>query len=142
MSSYRRRGNMAKKKRKRTSAKSQWNPDKEMSVAVKTGKCRVGFKETIRELSMGEIKLIVLARNAPNKVKNRVSLLNNCLEQPVPIFNSTNSSWDLGAVLGMPYWVSCLAILDEGDSSIMKTIEKVQELQEQESMASPVSEAI
>jgi large subunit ribosomal protein L30e len=131
------------KKRRRTSAKSQWNPDKEMSVAVKTGKCRIGFKETIRELAMGEIKLIILARNVPNKVKNRVMLLNNCLEQPVPVFNSSNSSWDLGAVLGMPFWVSCLAILDEGDSSIMTTIEKMKEQEDQkESMASPVTEAI
>lgn len=126
--SYRRRGNLTKKRRKRTSAKSRYDPDKEISVAVKTGKSRIGFKETTREMAMGELKLIVLARNAPKQVVDRISLYNKCLEDPIPVFTSQNSSWDLGSILGKPYWVSCLGIEDEGDSSILQTIEKVQEL--------------
>ena len=127
--SYQRQGNLKKKRRKRTSAKSLWDPDKEMSIAVKTGKSRIGFKETIRELAMGELILLVLARNAPKDVVDRVSLLNKCLETPIPVFVSQNSSWDLGAVLGKPFWVSCLGIMAEGDSSILQTVEKVQEQQ-------------
>jgi large subunit ribosomal protein L30e len=132
MSSYRRRGNLKKKSRKRTSAKSLWNPDKELKVAVKTGKCLIGFKETMRELAMGELKLIVVANNAPPKVTRRIELLNRCLSDPIPVFTSANSSWDLGAVMGHPYWVSCLGIIDVGDSSIIKVIEKVKEQQEQQ----------
>lgn len=139
--SYRRRGNMRKKRRKRTSAKSRYDPDKEISVAVKTGKSLIGFKETARELAMGELKLIVLARNAPKQVENRIRLYNSCLESPIPVFTSNNSSWDLGAVLGKPYWVSCLGIIDEGDSSIIQTVEKVQELEKnQKSISGTIME--
>ena len=120
---------MRMKKRKRSSAKSLYDPNKELSVAVKTGKTLIGYKQTARELAMGELKLVVLAHNAPDKVVNQIRLYNKCLEEPVPVFTSSNSSWDLGAILGKSFWVSCLGIIDEGDSSIIHTVEKVQELQ-------------
>ena len=134
--SYQRRGNMRMKRRKRTSAKSRYDPDKEINVAVKTGKSLIGYKQTARELATGKLKLIVLARNTRKDVVDRINLFNSCLETPVPVFTSQNSSIDLGAVLGKPYWVSCLGIIDEGDSSILKTVEKIQEQEGNENTVS------
>lgn len=118
-----RRGQQKLKRRKRSSAKSLWDEGKEINVAVKTGKVLLGARSVTRELSMGDLKLIVLSRNAPNDVKNNITLLNNCLENPIPVYESNSSSWDLGAVCGKPFWASVLGVLDPGDSSIMKAIE-------------------
>jgi large subunit ribosomal protein L30e len=118
-----RRGQQKLKRRKRTSAKSQWDENKEINVAVKTGKVLIGSKKVISELSMGSLKLIILAKNTPIKIQNKVTLLNNCLETPVPVFVSKNSSWDLGATCGKPFWITSLGILDAGDSSLMSVAE-------------------
>ena len=116
------RGQQKLKRRKRTSAKSSFDENKEINVAVKTGKTLMGAKSVIRELSMGDLKMIVLAKNAPKQVINEIKLLNSCLETPIPVFISKNSSWELGATCGKPFWVSTMGILKEGDSSILKAI--------------------
>ncbi len=117
------RGQQKLKRRKRTSAKSSFDENKEINVAVKTGKVLLGSKATIRELSIGELKLIILAANTPIKTIDQIDLLNGCLENPVPVFTSKNSSWELGAACGKPFWVSTMGILEEGDSSILKAVE-------------------
>ncbi|MHA1613153.1 MAG: 50S ribosomal protein L30e [Promethearchaeota archaeon] len=116
------RGNEKLKRRKRTSAKQNFDEGKELNVAVKTGKILLGARSVTREISMGSMLLIVLSHNAPAQVKDEITLLNNCLEKPIPVYNSKNSSWDLGAVCGKPFWVSVLGVLDAGDSSILKAV--------------------
>lgn len=111
------------KRRKRSSAKSLWDEGKEINVAVKTGKVLLGQRSVVRELSMGELKLIVIARNAPEKVVNQIKILNNCLEKPVPVYTSKNSSWELGALCARPHWVSVVGVINPGDSSILKAVE-------------------
>jgi len=114
------RGQQKLKKRKRTSAKLSFDENKEINVAVKTGKTLIGTKSVMR--SMGDLKLLILASNAPKKIVDQVTLFNNCLETPIPIYISKNSSWDLGAVCAKPFWVSTVGILSEGNSSILKVI--------------------
>ena len=116
------RGQQKLKRRKRTSAKLSFDENKEINVAVKTGKTLIGTKSVIRELSMGDLKLLILASNAPKQVVDKITLLNNCLETPVPIFISKNSSWDLGAVCAKPFWVTTVGIKNAGNSSILKVI--------------------
>ena len=116
------RGQQKLKKRKRTSAKLSFDENKEINVAVKTGKVLLGTKSVLKQLSMGDLKLLILANNAPKEVVDKIKLFNNCLETPIPIFTSKNSSWDLGAVCAKPFWVSTVGILSEGNSSILKVI--------------------
>lgn len=116
------RGQQKIKKRKRTSAKSEFDENKEINVAVKTGKTILGTKKVIQQLSMGKLKLLIMAKNTPAKIVDDIRILNNCLEIPVPIFISKSSSWDLGSVCAKPFWVATVGILDEGDSSILKVI--------------------
>jgi len=71
---------------------------------------------------MGDLKLLILASNAPKQVVDKITLLNNCLETPVPIFISKNTSWDLGAVCAKPFWVTTVGIKNAGNSSILKVI--------------------
>ncbi|MHA2002154.1 MAG: 50S ribosomal protein L30e [Promethearchaeota archaeon] len=122
------RGQQKLKRRKRTSAKSSFDENKEINVVVKSGKYRLGVRTVQRELSMGDLKLIILARNAPHDVVDQITLLNNCLDSPVPIHITNNSSWDLGAVVGKPFWVSIIGVIEEGDSSILKVVEQKESL--------------
>ena len=112
--------------RRRKSSKDLFDESKEINVAVKTGKVLLGANSVLKEMAMGTMKLIILAKNAPDKVTKKIKLYNACLENPIPIYISKNSSWDLGAVCGKPYWVSTIGIMDVGDSSIMNAIKQTQ----------------
>ena len=117
------RGQEKLKRRKRTSAKATFDENKEINVAVKTGKVLVGAKKVITQLSTGSLKLIILANNTPAETLERISLLNNCLESPIPVFTTKSTSWDLGAACGKPYWISSIGVIEAGDSSILKVID-------------------
>jgi len=110
------------KRRKRTSSKALWDENKEINVAVKTGNVLLGAKSVLREIALGQLKMIIMAQNTPEDIANQIKMFNKCLEAPIPVYVSKNSSWDLGANCGKPFWVSVLGVLDEGDSSIMKAL--------------------
>lgn len=122
--SFDKRGQMALKKRKRTSAKLEFDESKEISVASKTGKVLFGSKSVISELASGNLKMIIIANNTPKQVLDKITNLNNCLESPVPLYTMHGSSWDMGNICGKPYWISTLGIIEVGDSSILKVIQK------------------
>lgn len=125
--SYNKKGQQRLKRRKRSSAKKSFDLNKAILVAVKTGKTLLGFKSVERELMTGTLKLILLARNAPDQVVNQINLLNQCLEDPVPVYTADMSSHDLGATCAKPFWVSAMGILKEGDSSILSVMDYVPE---------------
>ena len=114
------RGQMGLKRRKRTSSKATFDENKEINVAVKTGKVIVGSNRVLKEMSAGEVQLIILANNAPKENVEQLNIFNNCLEKPIPIYTTKSSSKDLGAVCGKPFWIAMLGIQKPGDSSIMK----------------------
>ena len=117
------RGQMGLKKRKRTSAKATFDENKEINVAVKTGKVLIGSNKVLKELASGDLKLLVLANNTPKEKIEQLTIYNNCLENAVPVFVSKYSSKDLGAVCGKPYWIAMIGIQEAGDSSILNVIE-------------------
>jgi large subunit ribosomal protein L30e len=117
------RGQMGLKRRKRTSSKMTFDENKEINVAVKSGKVMIGSKQVLSELAMGKLKLIVMANNTPKRIVEQLSIYNNCLEKPVPVYTTKNSSRDLGAICGKPHWIALLGIKEPGDSSIMKVTE-------------------
>lgn len=116
-------GQQKLKRRKRSSAKTVFDENKEINVAVKTGKVLIGTRSVMKELASGNLHLLILASNTPKEIQNEITMYNNCLEEPVPIYNSKNSSWELGAVCGKPFWIALLGVLDEGNSSILNAIE-------------------
>jgi large subunit ribosomal protein L30e len=118
------RGQMKLKRRKRTSAKKEFDESKEINVAVKTGKVLIGANCVLSELATGKLKLIIIANNLPQKSNDRLNIQNYSIEKPVPIYEAHNSSIDLGSACGKPFWISMLGIIEPGDSSIMKAIEK------------------
>jgi len=126
MSSYDKHSQVMKlKRRKRTSAKNEFDEAKEISVAVKTGKVLIGANSVLDAIASSELKLIVVANNTPKDTLEKIKALNSSLTAPIAVYTSQfSSSIDLGAVCGKPYWISTIGIIEPGDSSLLKVLEK------------------
>lgn len=96
--------------------------DKAIATVVKTGKVFLGGNSTIRSAKTGKAKLIILAANCPENIREDIRYY--CRLSNVPLIIYKGSSKDLAAVCGKPFLVSGLTIKDPGDSEILKLIEK------------------
>ncbi|HOI59150.1 MULTISPECIES: 50S ribosomal protein L30e [unclassified Methanoculleus] len=81
--------------------------------AVKTGTVFLGQNKTQECIEEGKAKLVVVAKNSPESVKNIVK------EIDIPVYVYEGSSVQLGKACGMPYVVSALAVVEPGESDIL-----------------------
>ncbi|MEM3393864.1 MAG: 50S ribosomal protein L30e [Candidatus Methanomethylicia archaeon] len=87
--------------------------DRELQVAAKTGKIVIGSKSAIKRAKIGGA--------IPEDIKEDIiyyAKLSN-----IPVIEFHGSSWDLGAILGKPFMVSAVSIIDEGESELLKFAE-------------------
>jgi len=89
---------------------------------VKSGKVKLGLKESKAALDSGAAKLVILAKNCPNKTEmNKLAS-----SKKIPLYNYESKSIDMGYACGKQFPVSILVVLDEGESSIMQLVKKRQ----------------
>ncbi|MDV2481288.1 50S ribosomal protein L30e [Methanoculleus sp. Wushi-C6] len=81
--------------------------------AVKTGTVFLGQNKTRECIEEGKARLVVVAANSPESVKDLVKEIN------VPVYVYEGSSVQLGKACGMPYVVSALAVVEPGESDIL-----------------------
>jgi large subunit ribosomal protein L30e len=93
--------------------KMKINVDKSLIKAVKTGKVIVGAKRTMDAAASGSAKMVVLASNCPEDIKQKVQAAN------VPVLEYEGTSVELGPVCGKPFTIAAMAILDVGESDIL-----------------------
>ncbi len=86
--------------------------------AVSTGKCKVGAKSSIDALRRGEAKLVVVAANCPAEEREDLERYAELGGINIQLFEGT--SWDLGETVGKPFMVSAIAVIEPGDSKILK----------------------
>lgn len=91
-----------------------------IASAVSTGKCKIGAKSTIDAVKKGDAKLVVVAANCPKNEYADLQRYAQISGIKVQIFEGT--SWDLGEVVGKPFMVSAIAIIEPGDSKILKMV--------------------
>ncbi len=89
---------------------------KEIKVAINTGKVEIGYRVALKTANKKKAKLIVLANNAPAEISSKVK----AAAGEIPVYGYPGSSWELGGLCGKPYPVSTLAIVDPGESAILK----------------------
>lgn len=87
--------------------------EKALRKALKTGKVYLGSKRTIKALRNGEAKLVVLAMNCPEEVKEEIK------KYSVPTITFKGTNMELGAVCGKPFSVAALAVVEAGESEIL-----------------------
>jgi len=95
--------------------------DKAIATAVKTGKVSFGADSAIQNAKTGKVKLIILAVNCSNNVREEIGYY--CKLSKIPIVTYKGSSMDLAAVCGKPFTVSALSIREPGDSEILELTE-------------------
>lgn len=91
-----------------------------IASAVSTGKCKIGIKSSISSIKKGEAKLVVVAANCPRDEYDDIARYAQLAQVKVQQFEGT--SWDLGEVVGKPFMVSAIAIIEPGDSKILKMV--------------------
>lgn len=89
----------------------------ELRKALETGKVVIGSNKTVKLAKVGGAKLIIVAKNAPKDIKDDIyyyAKLSN-----IPVYEYEGTSVDLGTLLGKPFVVASLAIVDPGESNIL-----------------------
>ena len=94
--------------------------DKAIRLAVKTGKVTLGSNRTIEDIKKGIPKMVILASNCPSDIRGDIEYYAGLASIPVFIFSG--SSWDLGALCNKPFMVAAMAVIEAGDSDILKLI--------------------
>lgn len=89
-----------------------------IASAVSTGKCTIGAKSSIDSIKRGEAKLVVVAANCPKDEVEDIERYAELSNTKVKVFEGT--SWDLGEVVGKPFMVSAIAVIEPGNSNILK----------------------
>jgi large subunit ribosomal protein L30e len=89
-------------------------------VAVDTGTVTLGSDKSVQALKLGKGKLVIIARNCPEEVREDVMYYSKLSE--IPVYTYDGSSVDLGSVCGKPFTVATLIIRDQGDSTILEVM--------------------
>lgn len=91
--------------------------EKELKNLTKNGKYYLGSDRTIKSVLRGEAKMVIIADNIPleyrSKIENGAKLAN------IPVYVFKGTSLELGALLGKPFKVSAISVIEPGDSRIL-----------------------
>ena len=87
--------------------------NKALRVAIDSGKVSVGANESLKAITSGSAKLVILSSNC---LEETASVAKKG-DAPVHLFKGNNSV--LGAACGKPFPVSIIAVLDGGKSDIL-----------------------
>jgi large subunit ribosomal protein L30e len=96
--------------------------NKAIATTAKTGKIQIGTRSALKSIKAKKARLIIIASNCPQSIREDIEYYCRLSEIPVSIYNG--SSLDLGAVCGKPFEVSALTVREPGDSSILKITEE------------------
>ncbi len=95
----------------------------QLKRAMETGDVKVGFRQVEKSLLNGRSKLIIMAENAPARIRERVLHLAKIGNVPVYVFRG--GSLDLGEMIGRPHFVAVISVDDPGDSRILELAKEV-----------------
>ncbi len=114
---------MKMKRRKRTSRKKEFDINRQVNIAVRTGKTVIGTKSVLKYINSNDFRIIILAQNCPADIRTRIeSMINSKESNNIPIYNYPNSSWDLGTAAGKPHMIAAMGIINPGDSAILDVL--------------------
>jgi large subunit ribosomal protein L30e len=95
--------------------------EKAIRMSVDTGKVEFGTKTCKNLAAHGKTKLVLVAGNCPSALKKEINDL--CKNSNVPCIEVKYPSIELGSLAGKPYPVLMMAVIEPGDSEILKLTE-------------------
>ncbi|KAM9621906.1 large ribosomal subunit protein eL30-like [Trichechus inunguis] len=91
-----------------------------LQLVMKSGKYVVGYKQTLKMIRQGKAKLVILADNCPALRKSEMEYHTMLAETGVHHYSGSHV--ELGTACGECYRVCTLAVVDPGDSSIIRSM--------------------
>ncbi len=83
---------------------------------VKSGKVSIGYRTTVKNIKLGKAKAVIMASKIPRSIFDDIKYYSSLGGIPVLIYDGT--SMDLGAIIGKPFPVSSIAVIDLGNVSL------------------------
>jgi large subunit ribosomal protein L30e len=68
----------------------------------------------------GEAKLVIVSDNCPRDERDDIESYSKL--SGIKIHRYSGTSWDLGELVGKPFMVSAIAVVEPGDSKILKMV--------------------
>ena len=96
--------------------------DKTLASVVKTGKVSFGSNLALQNAKTGKAKMIVLASNCPQDIKEQIQYYGEISK--VPVLTYKGGSMDLAEVCNKLFIISAMSIKETGDSDILKLVEQ------------------
>ncbi len=92
----------------------------ELRKVFETGKAVIGSKKAIHFAKVGGAELIIVAKNAPEDIKEDISYYAKL--SGIPVYEFDGTSVELGTMLGKPFVVAALTIINPGESNILSLV--------------------
>lgn len=112
---------MAPAPSKKNAKKTVESINSKIQLVMKSGKTSLGYKTTVKALRNSKAKMVIISNNTPALRKSEVEYYAMLAKCAVHHYNGNNS--DLGTACGKFYRVSMVAVVDAGDSDILKSEE-------------------
>eukprot|EP01129_Flabellula_baltica_P001787 TRINITY_DN116_c0_g1_i1.p1 TRINITY_DN116_c0_g1~~TRINITY_DN116_c0_g1_i1.p1 ORF type:complete len:114 (+),score=32.18 TRINITY_DN116_c0_g1_i1:88-429(+) len=104
----------------RKQKKNQENINSRLALVTKSGKYTLGYKTTLRTLRSGRAKLLIISNNTPALRKSELEYYAVLAKAPVHYYNGNNI--ELGTACGKYFRVGTMAVTNEGDSDIVRSV--------------------
>uniref|UniRef100_A0A4X2K992 Large ribosomal subunit protein eL30 n=3 Tax=Theria TaxID=32525 RepID=A0A4X2K992_VOMUR len=104
----------------RSLKKSLESINSRLQLVMKSGKYVLGYKQTLKMIRQGKAKLVILANNCPALRKSEIEYYAMLAKTGVHHYSGNNI--ELGTACGKYYRVCTLAIIDPGDSDIIRSM--------------------
>uniref|UniRef100_A0A8C6S786 Large ribosomal subunit protein eL30 n=2 Tax=Gobiidae TaxID=8220 RepID=A0A8C6S786_9GOBI len=91
-----------------------------LQLVMKSGKYVLGYKQSQKMIRQGKAKLVILANNCPALRKSEIEYYAMLAKTGVHHYSGNNI--ELGTACGKYYRVCTLAIIDPGDSDIIRSM--------------------
>uniref|UniRef100_A0A8C2VSC6 Large ribosomal subunit protein eL30 n=1 Tax=Chinchilla lanigera TaxID=34839 RepID=A0A8C2VSC6_CHILA len=89
-----------------------------LPLVMKRGKYMLGYKQTLKMITQGKAKLVIVANNFPALRKSEIEYYTMLAKTGVHHYSGSNM--ELDTACGKYYRVYTLAIIDPGDSDIIR----------------------
>ncbi|MEM2021218.1 MAG: 50S ribosomal protein L30e [Zestosphaera sp.] len=93
-----------------------------IKLLYKTGKVILGSRRAVKTVKSGKALGVIVASNIPKHLTEDIAYYARMSN--IKVIKYSGSSYDLGAILGKPFPVSVIAVLDPGESRILEVGEQ------------------
>ena len=90
----------------------------DVRLAVDTGKVSLGYREVLKAVNTNSAKVVVVAEKGKKSIVDDINHV--CKISGIKLVGFKGGSLELGTVCGKPYSVNSLAVIDAGNSNIVK----------------------